>query len=234
MNINEDSAKSVYEALNRQLNSFWKTEVDEVLFKEYIERAYEKTKVSYDASSRKYYLNRGFSVLNTAVYSVFLYYLAHDIGSCNSTKYGEGIALADKLYYLNKIMNGVEWYWNITLPEHFIVEHPLGGVLGKAEYGEYFSIYQGVTVGEKLKKDEVVWPTIGHHVIMFANSSIIGACKVGNWCVLSANAQVINQDIPDCSIVYGSSHELKIKTMSLEEIKPYFTKSWKMEEIYHE
>lgn len=84
MNINEDSVKSVYEVLNRQLNSFWKTEVDEVLFKEYIKSAYEKTKVSFNASNRKYYLNQGFSVLNTAVYSVFLYYLAHDIGNAQS------------------------------------------------------------------------------------------------------------------------------------------------------
>lgn len=229
MKINEDSPESVFETLNRQLNSFWKTEVDIRFFKERIEQAIQKTKVSFNASNRKYYLNQGFSVLNTAVYSVFLYYLAHDIGNMPELR-GGGINLADKLYYLNKIMNGIEWYWNIELPDHFIVEHPLGGVLGKAEYGDYFSIYQGVTVGEKLKKDEVIWPSIGHHVIMFANSSIIGECRIGNWCVLAANAQVINRDIPDYSIVYGSGHTLKMKTMSLEEIKPYFTKSWKLEE----
>lgn len=73
MKINEDSAESVFDTLNRQLNSFWKTEVDIRFFKERIEQAIQKTKVSFDASNRKYYLNQGFSVLNTAVYSVFLY-----------------------------------------------------------------------------------------------------------------------------------------------------------------
>lgn len=131
-------------------------------------------------------------------------------------------------------MNGVEWYWNIELPEHFIVEHPLGGVLGKAEYGDYFSIYQGATVGEKLKKDEVIWPRIGHHVIMFANSSIIGDSNVGNWVVLAANAQVINRDIPDNSIVYGSGRELQIKQLQHNEIKQYFIKSWKKEVLNNE
>lgn len=72
MKINEYSVDSVYETLNRQLNSFWKTEIDIRFFKEHIEQAIEKTKVSFDASNRKYYLNQGFSVLNTAVYSVFL------------------------------------------------------------------------------------------------------------------------------------------------------------------
>lgn len=81
MKINEDSPESVFETLNRQLNSFWKTEVDIRFFKERIEQAIQKTKVSFNASNRKYYLNQGFSVLNTAVYSVFLYYLAHDIGN---------------------------------------------------------------------------------------------------------------------------------------------------------
>ena len=88
MNMYESSVDSVFEALSRQLNSFWKTEVDTRFFKGHIEKAIERTKVSFDASNRKYYLNQGFSILNTAVYSVFLYYLAHDIGYCHYLRGG--------------------------------------------------------------------------------------------------------------------------------------------------
>lgn len=137
--------------------------------------------------------------------------------------------LADKIYYLNKIMNSVEWYWNIELPEHFIVEHPIGSVLGKAEYGDYFSIYQSVTVGERLKENFVSWPKLGNHVIMFANSSVIGNCNIGNWVIISADCFIRNSDIPDCSVVFGRSPNLVIKRHELKEIKKYFSKSWKPE-----
>lgn len=170
-------------------------------------------------------MNRGFSVLNTGIYSVFLYHLAHAIGSRGNQ---EDIQLADKIYYLNKIMNCVEWYWNIELPIHFIVEHPLHSVLGKGCYGDYFSIYQGTTVGERLSKDIVCWPRFGNYVIMFANSSVIGSCHIGNWVVISANTFIMNEDIPDCSIVFGRSPDLIIKRYDENEIKRYFTKSWKV------
>lgn len=216
--------KDTFHVLKRQLNLYWETELP-ALFIEYVREAIDKTEVGWDTSVRTYYLSNGFSVLNTAVYSVFLYYLAHDIGSKGGTF---NVQLADKIYYLNKIMNSVEWYWNIELPEHFIVEHPIGSVLGKARYGDYFSIYQGVTVGERLNRGVVSWPTLGHHVIMFANSSVIGTCNIGSWVIISANAQIRNQNIPDCSIVYGVSPRLVIKTYDEKEIRGYFVKSWKL------
>lgn len=80
MSADENLIENIYETLYRQLNNFWKTEVDQESFMKCIKIAVEKTKVSFGDSNRKYYLAQGFSVLNTAVYSVFLYYLAHGIG----------------------------------------------------------------------------------------------------------------------------------------------------------
>lgn len=125
-------------------------------------------------------------------------------------------------------MNSVEWYWNIELPDHFIVEHPLSSVLGKGKYGDYLSIYQGATVGESLNKDNTEWPILGHHVTMFAHASVIGRCNIGNWVILSSDAKVKNQDIPDYSIVYGQSPNLVVKTYDEREIKEYFVKSWEV------
>ena len=219
--IDKASLEYTYSIILKQLNLYWPTEVDN-RFKNDVQMAIQRTKRSYDDSTRLYYLSDGFSILNTSVYSVFLYYLAHIVGRRGDKE------LADKIYYLNKIMNSVEWYWNIELPEHFIVEHPIGSVLGKAEYGDYFSIYQGVTVGERLKGDIVSWPKLGNHVIMFANSSVIGDCNIGNWVIISAESFIKNEDIPNCSVVYGKSPELVIKQYEKEEIKKYFIKSWRI------
>ena len=207
----EFSVSETCDVLSRQLNSFWNTVLPDNI-EELVSDTISQVKSSWDESSRIYYKKRGFSVLNTSVYATFLYYLAHRIGTIGGTQ------LADKLYYLNKILNSVEWYWNIELPQHFIVEHPIGSVLGKARYGNYFSIYQGVTVGERLSKDIVEWPTLGHHVI-------------GNWVIMSAYSRVINEDIPDSCIVFGQSPSLTIKQYSREEIEKYFVKSWSADSL---
>ena len=221
----EFSVQETCAVLDRQLNSFWPVELSDQFYC-VVDEAVQKTKRGWDDSVRSYYLSRGFSVLNTSVYAVFLYNLAHRIGSRGDT---ESVQLADKLYYLNKIMNGVEWYWNTQLPDHFIVEHPLGSVLGKGDFGDHFSIYQGVTIGERLSKDVTEWPRLGNYVTMFAHSSVIGNCHIGNWVILSAYSRVMNQDIPDCSIVFGSGPNLTIKTYDDERIIQYFTKSWNEE-----
>ena len=75
----EHSAIETYDALYRQLNSFWETKLpDDFMF--HIESAIKRTKKGWDESTRQYYRSRGFSILNTSVYAVFLYYLAHSIG----------------------------------------------------------------------------------------------------------------------------------------------------------
>lgn len=72
--------KETYDTLFRQLNSYWETELPDY-FMDCVELAIKKTKTGWDMSSRQYYLSRGFSILNTSVYAVFLYYLGHHIGN---------------------------------------------------------------------------------------------------------------------------------------------------------
>ncbi|MGN0639061.1 MAG: hypothetical protein ACI4J0_11875 [Huintestinicola sp.] len=128
-------------------------------------------------------------------------------------------------------MNGVEWYWNIELPEHFIVEHPIGSVLGKAKFGDYFCIYQGVTVGANFKNSDCIWPEIGDNVTMYANSSVIGNCRIGNNVIIGANSFVFDQDVPDNCIVLGSSPDLIIKSRTEEDIKRRLVRIWNFDKI---
>lgn len=79
MMLHEKSMET-YEIVLRQLNSFWPTVVDKQQMMYHISHAIEKTIASYDVSNTKYYLQKGFSVLNSTVYAVFLYHLSHEIG----------------------------------------------------------------------------------------------------------------------------------------------------------
>ena len=133
----------------------------------------------------------------------------------------------DKVYYLNKIMNSVEWYWGISLPKHFWAEHPIGSVLGRAIYGDYFFIYQGCTVGGNRKLDELFYPIIGHHVLMYAGASVIGMSKIGDYVIIAANTHIVNQDIPSCCIVFGKSPDIIIKKKTKDEILERMNHIWR-------
>jgi serine O-acetyltransferase len=120
-----------------------------------------------------------------------------------------GGELKDKFYYLNKILHSVDIYAEVELPPVFFFEHPLGLVLGRAEYGNNFFAMQGCTVGGNKGK----YPIIGENVKMYSNSKIVGNSKIGNNVWLSANVYVKDTDIPDNSIVFGSSPYLIIKDL---------------------
>lgn len=120
--------------------------------------------------------------------------------------------LAEQVYYLNKIMHGVNFFYAINLPEHFCVEHPIGSILGRAEYGDYFLIYQGVTIGGSYDKDgKIEYPKLGNNVTCFSNSSILGNCKIGNNVIIGANTQIVNRDIPANSKVIYKDGNIVIK-----------------------
>lgn len=140
-------------------------------------------------------------------YMTFLYWLAHLL-YLNK----QGGLLCDKLYYLNKTMNGIDLFYAVELPDSFSAEHPVGTVLGRATYGNGFFFYQGCTVGGNYDKNGMLhYPVLGENVKMFANSSVIGRCTIGDNVVLGAGALVKNEDIPDNTIVFGQSPNLILK-----------------------
>jgi serine O-acetyltransferase len=143
--------------------------------------------------------------LNSNQYAIILYKIAKNLSLTN-------LKLADIVYYLNKTLNSVDVYHAVILPEIFSWEHPLGSVLGKAKYGEYFVIYQSCTVGGNFdKNNKINYPQIGSNVTMFSYSCILGKCKIGNNVIISSQTYIKDQDIPDNSIVFGSSPNLIIK-----------------------
>ena len=85
--------------------------------------------------------------------------------------------------------------------------------MGRGKYGNGFFFYQGCTVGGTYDKaGSIHYPVIEENVKMYANSSILGKCHVGENTQIGAGALVKNQDVPDNSIVFGLSPNLIIKT----------------------
>ncbi|MEG1884293.1 MAG: transferase [Clostridia bacterium] len=204
--------------LNRRLANYFVGEVTLSLVKE----ALGRTERCFSTSSNKYYitdhLEVGFSHLHSGQFCVFLYYLAN-------TAWLSGFehGVLDALYCLNKEMNAVDLYYGIELPEHWGAEHPLGSVMGRAQYGDYF-FYQGCTVGGNKER----YPTIGNCVRMYSNSKVLGDCSIGNHVIISANTYIKDEDVPDNSIVFGQSPNLVIKQKSREDIMSMNLDIWRL------
>ena len=223
--------EEIFELLTRQLRSFWKISFSKTELKRFIRECLDKVKVSLSASNNKYFEVYGFSQYNTVHYSLLLYHLSYAIG--HKSVEDEYINLADQIYYLNKIMNNVDWYWEIALPKYFVAEHPVGTVLGRAIYSDYFCVYQGVTVGGTRKQGELFYPTIGKYVTMYANASVLGDSHVGDNVIIFANAFVMNEDVPSNSIV-SSSSDLKIKSLNEEKKERLIGIFWEWRSYFKE
>ena len=194
--------------LKKQLdNSFILTDNEEKCIERCISETLTKTELCFSNTPNKYYTKNNetyFSPYHSGQYSIFLYFLSRTVFEENS---GNNI-LADKIYYLNKIMNSVDIYYEVKMPEIFMLDHPLGSVMGRAKYGNFFAFSQQCTIGN----NKGVFPVIGKHVTMYSGSKIIGKCSIGNNVTIAANTYIKDTSIPDNSIVFGSSPNLTIKT----------------------
>lgn len=154
-----------------------------------------------------------FDPYHSVKYMIFLYTMANELGHINGRN-----TLSDKVYYLNKIMNGVDLFYEIELPRRWFAEHPVGSVMGRAQYGENFMFFQNCTVGGIETPSGSVYPILGKGVHMYADSSIIGKCRIGNNVCIGAGTLVKNQNIPDNSLVFGQSPNIIIKANKSENI----------------
>lgn len=213
---------NVEKTLLRQLNNYW-YEIDNNMIKQAMLQALEVVENNYIGIPDKRFWN-GMEVVFSPYMSTqwmnFLYRLSHAL-----YMNGAGIA-ADQVYYLNKIMHSIDWFYAIDLPIHFHCEHPLGSVLGRANYGDYLFVYQGTTVGGNRSRGELQYPTIGNNVVLYANATVLGKCEIGNNVLISSGSYIINEKIPDNCIVFGSSPNITIKRKSEKEIKQYTHHIW--------
>lgn len=195
-------------------NNFTLTEAERGEIMDSFEEALAACEENFSHSSNKYFSREHdgertayFNPFHSVQWMIFIYSLGHII-----YKKGSRTKVCDKLYYLNKLMNGLDMFYAIELPTHFGAEHPVGSVMGRAKYGDNFFFYQGCTVGGTHSKDGgIYYPVIEDNVRMYANSSILGNCHIGSNVQIGAGALVKNQDVPADCVVFGQSPNLIIK-----------------------
>ena len=158
-----------------------------------------------------------FNHLNGDHFASFLYFLAN-----SAWQFTGSTELATRLFYLNKVMHGIDLFYSVKMPEVFMLVHPLGTVLGHAQYGNHLVIYQNVTVGA----DEAgIYPSFGDGTVLYSKSSVVGECIFGDDVVVGANAFVLNTNIPGGSLVVGQFPNHLIKPQAFTVRKRVFCKN---------
>lgn len=188
------------------MNFFPLNENEKLLLTDNIQSVIQKSYFCFQNIDNKYFQRGVFSPFHSGQWTIFLYFFSHIISNTDKT-------LADKIYYLNKIMNGLDIYPEVCLPDIFFFEHPLGSVFGRAQYGDFFIAMQGCTVGGNRDRTtgEIKYPVIGEHVTMLSNSKIIGDAKIGNNVTVAANTYIKDVEIPNNATVFGVSPNTTIK-----------------------
>ncbi len=165
-----------------------------------------RTEFCFSKVNGKYYKDDNgeviFNHLNADQYAMFLYFASNTIYRNESD-----IALCSKIFQLNRYLHGIDAFYEIELPEIFLFVHPLGTVLGRAKYSNYFLVYQRCNVGS----NHGIYPTLGEYVSMHPGSSILGKCNIGENCKLSAGALLMDNDLPKDSIYIGNTINCQIK-----------------------
>ncbi len=141
------------------------------------------------------------------------YYLA------SNTAFQRGdVTLAQKFFLLNKAMNGIVCMYDTELPPVFAFIHTTGTMVGKAHYGNFVALFQGVTVGA----DRGELPTLGERCIIYGGSIVVGGSHLGDGVVVAGNSAIIHQDVPANSVAAGRSPELDIAPRKRDVAAQYF------------
>ena len=192
--------------LSHQLrNTFLLSDDERRLLEEAWPEVKGKLEYCFSRTPNKYYSHLGeiyFNPYQSAQYTIFLYFMSRSIW----VRTGNSI-LSDKIYYLNKTLNGCDLFYQVDLPDFFKLDHPVGSVMGRANYGEGFSFGQCCTVGN----NRGIYPVLGKNVRMCAFSSIIGNCKVGDNVIIGSNSGIKDINIPSDMMVFGHTPNNVIK-----------------------
>lgn len=214
------SKEELLDIVKKQVNNFYNLSGEECsVLEDTMDSALSRVEHNFSSINNKYYgenWNRGvttFNHLHGGQYITFLYYLSNTV-----YKRTNNTILCDKIYGIIKILGCVDLFYMVDLPDIFFLDHPIGSVIGRGSFSNYFSFVQNCTIGQ----NKGIYPELGEFVRMCPNSMILGKSKIGNYVILSAGTIIKDQDIPDNSIVFGCSPNLIIKRYSEDKIKLYF------------
>lgn len=140
--------------------------------------------------------NPYFYHLHSDQYSSYLYFLSNSLWELSGNK-----VICDKLILLNRALHGIWVTYKCCLPDIFLLSHPIGTILGNAEYADFLCVFQNVTVNTGTSLENADIPVMGKGVVLGVGSSILGNSSVGDRVTLT-DVSIYKNDIPSNSSVY--------------------------------
>ena len=127
------------------------------------------------------------------------------------------LSLCDRIYYLNRMLNGVDLFYEVDMPTYFMLDHPLGSVMGRAVYADGFSFSQQCTVGS----NKGIYPVLGKNVTLFSGAKVLGNSTLGSNVIVSANTYILDLEVPDYSLVFGRPRDYVIRKIDEEQFTDF-------------
>lgn len=179
--------------------------------------ALERVEHCFSRVRRRGYWAEGhatFDHLYTDQYAAFLWFVGNTLH-----KTGGDRRLATKTYALNKALHALDVYFEVSMPEVFCFQHPVGTVIGRATLANYLFVYQGVNLGGSVDLD---YPTLGEGVVLFNGAAVTGKTVVGANVWVGPQANVKEGAVPPSSVVFGAGPGMVIKPTTRDVRKHFF------------
>lgn len=133
--------------------------------------------------------------------------------------------LADRLFFLNNAINGVNILPSIDLPLRSFCDHPNGAIIGRANFNSCrsFSFSNQCTIGNSNN----VYPTISGDLVMLPGCVLLGDTVIEGHVIMSNGCKIRNAGRLKNCIVYGEYPNNVIREISSEKF--YEVASFKQE-----
>lgn len=205
------SPEKLGQYVKRQVDTFFPDENSTEIILEYIDVTLIRVEACFDHINTSYYKKMDktyFNHLHSSQYAAFLYLLSNTLHNNDVDS-----SVCEKLFFLNKALNGVDVLYSVKLPTIFLLGHPVGSVIGKAGFSDYLVIYQNCTIGGNYNRGSQIpeYPRIGKYFEMYKGASVIGNCHIGDNCKVSAHSILYNTDLDDNSLYIGTPENYIIK-----------------------
>ena len=174
---------------------------------------------SYEISEGKW--QSTFSHLHSDQYSQFLYYLSNSLWETS-----QNVKLCSKIINLNKILNGMFYSYKAGLPDIFVFGHPVGTIIGNANYSNYLVIFQNVTINTGTESGNGKDLKLGKGLFLGAGAKIISNEPIGDRVSIGVDAVVHQQKIEDDNVVFKNEQGQII-------IKPRTKKTCMAQNYFH-
>lgn len=109
---------------------------------------------------------------------------------------------AREINYKAHQLTGCDIHPGATIGKRFFIDHATGVVIGETTIiGNDVSLYQGVTLGGVSTNKGKRHPTLGNHIVIGCNASVLGNITIGNNVRIGAGSVVLSDVPDDCTVV---------------------------------